>query len=72
MNVDEADELLAEAIRARDEAARLVTRAESNLWVAERNRDFAQRHFDATAQRVSLCERVLREITIANDGGYHP
>ena len=72
MNVEDADELLAEAIRARDEAARLVTRTESNLWVAERNRDSAQAHFDAMVRWVADRERVLRELTIANDGGHHP
>lgn len=72
MNVDEADEMLADAIRARDEAARLVTRTESNLWVAERNRDTAQAHFDAMVRWVADRERVLRELTIAQEGGHKP
>lgn len=79
MNVQDADERLTEAVAQRDEAARFLARfttdveqAESALFVARSNRDAAQRHYDQADARVSLCERVLREATIANDGGYHP
>jgi hypothetical protein len=79
MNVDEADLALTEATVHRDEAARLlaradveVTRAESAVYVAKANRDSAERHLAAMTAWVAQRERVLRELTIANDGGHHP
>jgi hypothetical protein len=79
MNAADADELLTQAIEQREEAARYLTRfntdverAETALHVATTNRDTAQRHFDATVARVALTERVLRELTIADDGGHRP
>jgi hypothetical protein len=46
--------------------------AESRLFVATSNRDYAQRHYDAMVEMVALRERVLRELTIADDGGHRP
>jgi hypothetical protein len=79
MNAVEADDALTEAIEHRDEAARLLTRADndverarSSLYVAESNRDFAQRHLTAMDAWVAARERVVRELTIADHGGHRP
>jgi hypothetical protein len=79
MNAADADDALTEAREYREEAARLlnradndVERAQSSLYVAESNRDFAQRHLTAMDAWVASRERVLRELTIADDGGYQP
>ena len=79
MNVDEADQALTEAVGLRDEAARLLEaadaaeqRAESALFVAATNRASAARHLAAMTEWVAQRERVLRGLTIANDGGHHP
>lgn len=72
MNVPEAEAALAEAEAHRTEAAALLARAETNLYVATTNRDSAERHHAAMVRWVEDRERVLREAVIANDGGYHP
>jgi uncharacterized iron-regulated protein len=72
MNAAEADDALTEAETHRDEAARMLERAKSAAHVAERNRESAQNHYDAMVAWVQQRERVVRELTIANDGGYHP
>lgn len=79
MNVSEADDALTEAIQHREEAVRLferagneLDRAQSALYVAETNRDSAQRHLAAMDAWVADRERVLREATIAQEGGHRP
>jgi hypothetical protein len=72
MNAADADDALTEAIRYRDEAARILEHTESRLYVATTNRDYAQRHYDAMDAMVGQRERVLRELTIADDGGHRP
>jgi hypothetical protein len=72
MNAADADDALTVAIGYRDDAARMLEHAESRLYVATTNRDYAQRHLDAMVEMVALRERVLRELTIADDGGYQP
>ena len=79
MNVADAEDAVTEAITHRDEAARLLARAdaeearaESALYVAATNRQTAARHLAAMDAWVAARERVLRELTIADDGGHHP
>jgi hypothetical protein len=79
MNAAEAEDAVTEAMGHRDEAARLlarfnieVERAESALHVATTNRGYAERHFVAMEAMVGQRERVLREVTIADDGGHRP
>jgi hypothetical protein len=72
MNAADADDAVTEAIGYRDDAARMLEHAESRLFVATTNRDYAQRHYDAMVAMVGQRERVLRELTIAGDGGFHP
>ncbi|MDR7189741.1 hypothetical protein J2Y46_002567 [Microbacterium sp. BE35] len=72
MNVADAEDAVTEAVEHRDEAARLLAKAESALFVAETNRDTARKHYAAMVAWVAQRERVLREITIATDGGYTP
>lgn len=72
MNVADAEDAVTEAVEHRDEAARLLARAESALFVAETNRDTARKHYAAMVAWVEQRERVLREITIATEGGYTP
>jgi hypothetical protein len=72
VNAADADDALTEAIRYRDEAARMLEHAESRLFVATTNRDYTQRHYDAMVAMVGQRERVLRELTIADDGGHRP
>lgn len=72
MNVADAEDAVTEAVEHRDEAARLLARAESALYVAETNRDTARKHYAAMVAWVGDRERVLRELTIAEDGGHHP
>jgi hypothetical protein len=79
MNAADADDAVTEAREHRDEAFRLleradieVNRAESALFVANSNWDSAQRHYDAMDAWVAQRERVLRELTIADDGGHRP
>jgi hypothetical protein len=72
MNAADADDLLTEAIEARDFAARMLERARNSAHVAEQNLGFAERHLAAMDSMVALRERVVRELTIADDGGYRP
>jgi hypothetical protein len=72
MNVGEAEDAVTEAQRARDEAQRLLARAESAHWVTQRNLETAQSHLAAVTRWVEDRERVLRELTIAEGGGYQP
>jgi len=72
MNAVEADLALTEAIEARDFAARMLERAKNAAYVANTNLGFAERHFVATEATVAQRERVLRELTIADDGGHRP
>lgn len=72
MNVADAEDAVTEAAEHRDEAARLLARAESALFVAETNRDSARSHYVAMVAWVAQRERVLRELTIATEGGYTP
>lgn len=79
MNVSDADDALTEAVQHRDEAARLLERAdsevmrvESALYVARANRESAVHHLAVMDAWVADRERVLREATIAQEGGYHP
>jgi hypothetical protein len=79
MNAADADDAVKEARERRDEAALFlnradiaVNRAESALYVAKSNRDSAERHLAAMGAWVAQRERVLRELTIADDGGFHP
>jgi hypothetical protein len=72
MNAADADDALTVAIGYRDDAARMLEHAESRLFVATSNRDYVQRHLDAMVAMVALRERVLRELTIADDGGHRP
>jgi hypothetical protein len=79
VNAADADDALTEALGYRDVARRLlersetdVDRAESSLHVATTNRNWAQRHYEAMDAMVALRERVLRELTIADDGGHRP
>ena len=72
MNAVEADLALTEALVHQAEALRLLERARSAAHVAERNRESAQNHYDAMCAWVGQRERVLRELTIADDGGHRP
>lgn len=72
MNAADADQALTEATVHRDEAARLLAKAESALFVAERNCASARSHYASMVAWVAQRERVLRELTIATDGGYTP
>jgi hypothetical protein len=72
MNAADADDALTEAIGARDFAARMLERAQNSAHVATQNLGFAERHLAAMDEWVAQRERVLRELTIADDGGYHP
>jgi hypothetical protein len=42
------------------------------VYVAKQNLGFAERHYEAMDAMVALRERVLRELTIADDGGHRP
>jgi hypothetical protein len=72
MNVGEAEDAVTEAQRARDEAQRLLARAESAHWDTTRNLETAQTHLAAVTRWVEDRERVLRELTIAEEGGHRP
>jgi hypothetical protein len=79
MNAADADDAVKEAREHRDEALRIleradieVNRAESALYVARSNWNSAVHHLDAMDAWVAQRERVLREATIADDGGYQP
>lgn len=79
MNASEADDALTVAVQHRDEATRLLehannelARAESAAHVWRSNRDSAARHLAAMETWVADRERVLREATIAQEGGFHP
>lgn len=72
MNLNEAEQAVAEAIQHRDNASRLLDRAESALFDANTNRDAAHAHYEAMVEWVAQRERVLRELTIATGGGYKP
>jgi hypothetical protein len=72
MNAAEADLFLTEALVHQAEALRLLERARSAAHVAERNLESAQNHYDAMCAWVGQRERVLRELTIADQGGFHP
>jgi hypothetical protein len=72
MNAADADDALAEAIESRDLAARMLERAKNAAYVANTNLGFAERHYAAMDEMVAQRERVLREATIADRGGFHP
>ena len=79
MNLNEADDALTQAVAMRDEAERIraraeeqVAKAETRLYVAGTNLGYAQSHYDAMNTMVEQRERVLRELTIAHEGGYQP
>jgi hypothetical protein len=72
VNVGEAEDAVTEAQRYRDEAARLLARAESAHWVTQTNLTTAQAHLAAVTRWVEDRERVLRELTIAEEGGHRP
>jgi hypothetical protein len=79
MNAADADDAVTEAVGYREEAFQIladadieVSRAESALFVAKSNRDSAERHLAAMDAWVAQRERVLRELTIADDGGHRP
>jgi hypothetical protein len=71
MNAADADDALTEAIGARDFAARMLERAQNSAHVATQNLGFAERHLAAMDEWVAQRERVLRELTMADDG-YQP
>jgi hypothetical protein len=72
VNVGEAEDAVTEAQRARDDAERMLARAESAHWVTTRNLETAQTHLAAMVRWVEDRERVLRELTIAEEGGHRP
>jgi hypothetical protein len=72
MNAADADDALTEAVGQLEWASRLLERAKNAAYVAETNRGYAERHYDAMVALVADRERVLREATIADDGGFHP
>jgi hypothetical protein len=72
MNAADADDALTEAIGARDFAARMLERAQNSAHVATQNLGFAERHLAAMDEWVVQRERVLQEMTIADDGGRRP
>jgi hypothetical protein len=72
MNPVEADDALTEAVGQLEWASRLLERAKNAAYVAETNRGYAERHYDAMVALVAQRERVLREVTIAGEGGYQP
>jgi hypothetical protein len=72
VNVGEAEDAVTEAQRLRDEAQHQVARAESAHWVTQTNLTTAQAHLAAMTRWVEDRERVLRELTIAEQGGHHP
>lgn len=72
MNATEADDAVTEAIQHREEATRILERAQTAAHVANTNLGFAERHYDAAVRLVADRERVLRELTIAQEGGYRP
>jgi hypothetical protein len=72
MNAADADDALTEAINAREFAARMLERAQNAAHVATQNLGFAERHLAAMDEWVGQRERVLRELTIADDGGHRP
>jgi hypothetical protein len=72
MNPVEADDALTAAVGYRNEAALMLERAKNNAHVAAQNLGFAERHYAAMDEMVAQRERVLREATIADDGGYQP
>jgi hypothetical protein len=72
MNAADADDAVTEAREHRDEAARMLERAKNTAHVATQNLGYAQAHFDAMDAWVGDRERVLRELTIADDGGHRP
>jgi hypothetical protein len=72
MNAADADDAVTEAKGYRDEAAAMLERARNTVYVANTNLGFAERHYEAMDAMVALRERVLRELTIADDGGHRP
>jgi hypothetical protein len=72
VNATEAEDAVTEALERQAEALRLLGRARSAAHVAERNLESAQNHYDAMVAWVGQRERVLRELSIADDGGFHP
>lgn len=72
MNAAEADDAVTEAIHHRDEATRILERAKTAAHVANTNLTYAQSHHDAMVAWVEQRERILRELTIASEGGYRP
>jgi hypothetical protein len=72
MNAVEADDALTEAVGYRNEAALMLERAKNAAHVAVQNLGFAERHYAAMDEMVAQRERVLREATIADDGGHRP
>jgi hypothetical protein len=50
----------------------MLERAQNAAHVATQNLGFAERHLAAMDEWVAQRERVLREMTIADDGGHHP
>jgi hypothetical protein len=72
MNAADADDAVTEAKGYRDEAARMLERAKNAAYVANTNLGFAERHLAAMDAMVAQRERVLRELTIADDGGHRP
>jgi hypothetical protein len=72
VNAADADDAVTEARKARDEAAITLERAKNAAHVAAQNLGFAERHYAAMDAWVGQRERVLRELTIADDGGFHP
>lgn len=72
MNASEADDSLNEAIQLREQANRLLERAQTAAYVANSNLQSVERHYDAMVALVGQRERVLRELTIAQEGGHRP
>jgi hypothetical protein len=72
MNAADADDAVTLAKGYRDEAAAMLERARNTAHVAKQNLGFAERHYEAMDAMVALRERVLRELTIADDGGHRP
>jgi hypothetical protein len=72
MNAVEADDALTAAVGYRNEAALMLERAKNAAHVAAQNLGFAERHYAAMDAMVAQRERVLREVTIADDGGHRP
>lgn len=60
-----ADGQVADALNARHRALATLTRAQTTF-------DTAARHLDATMRRRDELDRLIRELAIANGGGYKP